>query len=214
MEKIIFQFLVFVSFYSCKDDDTIIPNSPNPEPPSPSCVVEEMTESNETNFYVFEPGDQEYGYAAAIKLNKEWNASAKAFFSTSDTIFITFSTYHTNNQNFTSVREKITFKEIPLTKNCYALITENSIIDVAFPIECIYRSFEGDVINDKYYVDENTENNYLEIDSVNIENNYLSGKFSISFLKDTTFNLPEHQNEWNPNMVRFFNGKFEAKIKE
>ncbi|NOT38401.1 MAG: hypothetical protein HOP11_13600 [Saprospiraceae bacterium] len=44
-----------------------------------SCVTEEQITSDYDKFYIYYPGLQENGYARAIKINKEWKASANAY---------------------------------------------------------------------------------------------------------------------------------------
>jgi len=76
-----------------------------------------------------------------------------------------------------------------------------------------YYTSDGDVGEDVYdlYLEE-PNGNYLEIDSINLVENYISGYFMASFQAREP--LADDRKPWNPEYVRFFNGRFECEIIE
>ncbi len=212
--KTIFSLTIFsLLFFACKkdqqDDDLI----PPPEPPSiDSCVVWESITSQDTGFYVYTPGNVGFGFAEAIKLNKEWKASA-FLIEKDDYIELKFRTFWDNQISLP--HEHLTFYLASFSllhpacfpiKECFFQDTireENTIIGH-------YSTTEGDVFEDDYFVDTMAENNLLEIIEVDTLEKKITGKFSVSFVIDTTWG----QKPWNPTNVRFFNGSFEASVWE
>jgi len=173
-----------------------------------SCVYkQERIFSRDTGFYVWSPGSLEYGYAEAIKINQEWKASASASF-WNDRIGIGFSTYYFYEERAINVEGlSITFYYNPKIR-CYK-ITRNLPSDQSISeARAQYVSVNYDVLLNSYSVDENGDSNYLEIENIDLEEGKISGRFMVTFLR----NSEETQFSYNLPVVRFFNGYFEADI--
>jgi hypothetical protein len=55
-----------------------------------------------------------------------------------------------------------------------------------------------------------SDSNYIEITKIDLDTKDFMGKFSVSYVKDTTFNV----NPDLPDTLRFTNGEFQTKIQE
>lgn len=174
-----------------------------PVPVPTTCVPHEAITSLDTGFYVWTSGKEKDGFATAIKLNKEWRASAKATIR-NNTIYITTSTYKIvpDNPNFEWQKEFIEFKFLNRKINCLKLID----IDDSLNVRVIYKAIDYDITEDRFALDETMDNNYLQIDTLNIETGRMAGKFMATFRRLTN-NRP-----WNLPTVRFFNGEFHCNI--
>ena len=71
-----------------------------------------------------------------------------------------------------------------------------------------YATNRGDIGLDTYRVDEDSNNNYLEIMNIDLENKKISGKLMATFLRRSS----STQFTFNRPVVRFFNGYFEADL--
>lgn len=68
---------------------------------------------------------------------------------------------------------------------------------------------DGDVILDVYYVDANNNENYVEVTSIDFGSGTFSGKFQISFVRDTT-RIKRHLSI--PDTIKFTNGFFKTRV--
>ncbi len=170
--------------------------------PTPDCVPMENITSQDSSFYIYYSGSQEYGSATAIKINQPWEASAVAEIR-NDLLFLTFSTFISENYPRHLV-EKIYLDSFPLTEGCYEIRSSPNSLS-----SNIYAAYDADVLEDRYFTDD-TQPNYLQIDSLDLEDRKVSGEFMVSYFRDTT----KVGRVYNPEQVRFFNGSFECEIIE
>jgi len=167
--------------------------------------------SRDTGFYVFQKGLQENGYVEAIKINKPWKASVSAFFiKNQNVIDLTFSTYFTEEVYPNNISEvmSIDFFYKDIENICFKLERNLPMDSSYLSARSRYYSTEGDIALDFYLVDEESNESYLEIEKIDLENGKISGRFMVTFLRRNantryTFNRP---------IVRFFNGYFEADL--
>lgn len=196
---------------SCKTEEPIKPIDNTPPP----CVIEEKITSTETDFFVYWKGSQENGKVKAIKFNEDWEASPVIRINRNGGVrTISFFTFADANDFSEFETEALRFflDETPFEKGCYELV--NNYV----PSESLKAKSRFTVLSDldapidKYRIDENSSaGNYLEIDSLSLENNYISGSFMASFLLDT---IGGNYKDYNPINMRIFNGEFEAEIIE
>lgn len=64
-----------------------------PVPAPNDCVPHEAITSLDTGFYVWSSGKEKNGFATAIKLNKEWRASAEGYNYSNELYSILLTTY-------------------------------------------------------------------------------------------------------------------------
>ncbi len=216
MKKIIIFTISFFLLAACDEEPPVI--TPPPEPPPDTvmaCVVDEFIISQDTGFYVFHPGQMEYGYAEAIKLNKAWKASVFAIYSPDPLVdaAINIKTYY-DSAGFGG-SEVISMGILKLEPGCFQVVDgENcDFNDPMVDFVCgRYLSIDVDYTLDRYLVDETaTEDNLFEITAYDSLTHMLEGKFSISFVVDTTRGEPF---PFNPYHVRFFNGSFETVVRQ
>ena len=180
----------------------------NPNPAQSECVVSEnISSTDSSNIYIYDSGKEEYGFATAIKLNKSWRASASAIFYNSN-IYIAFKTYLPQLDNPDYKYEKESFI-IQLNSNT---ITCQKLGNGSDSLKCVtdYAAVDDDATENYYLVWDSLDNNFIQLDTLNIETGRVAGKFMCSFVKDLKFSIGRLD---NPYYVRFFNGEFHCNIK-
>lgn len=205
MKKVVLLSILYMIFIACEKESisTRILSS---------CVnTQERIMSRDTGFYVFQKGLQETGFAKAIKINKPWEASVFAtLVEDQNLLHISFYTYYTEEAYPYNISEiiGISFLYNDINDGCFKL--EGSLpIDINAPIARIsYATTRGDIGLDLYRVEENTNNSYLEIEKINLEEKKISGRLMATFLRRS----PSTQFTFNRPVVRFFNGYFEADL--
>lgn len=194
-----FNFLfILIAFCYCKDDEI--------QKKTSECVPNEAIISKDSTFEIYSPGKMEYGYATAIKLNKQWKASSTAFLS-KDTFYIYFRTFWDvpNEPTLEYDTEFLIIQIANLNEKCMKLsrATTNKSCEMHFS------ALNDDVTEDRYYILESDPNNYIQFDTLNLETGRVAGKFMVSFERDKN----RVKKPWNPDFVRFFNGEFHCRIK-
>ncbi len=174
-----------------------------PVPTPTTCVPHEDITSLDTGFYVWTSGKEKDGYARAIKLNKEWRASALATKNNNniDLYFITYKNFQ-ENPDFEWYKEFLFLKIKNDKFGCFKLQGITDGIDNYTNYKCV----DYDAGEDNYVLDDILDNNYLDIDTLNTLTNRISGKFMISYKKISS------GRPWNLPTVRFFNGEFHCNI--
>lgn len=188
--------LILVS-YSCEK------NNP-PIQPFNECVDVEKITSTDSSFYIYDSGLEETGYAKGIKLNKEWRASASTLLF-NKLYLITFNTFISKNEPYYKT-ESIQFTFNVLNKGCY--LATNNIVSSSSKVKSKYLALDDDVVEDVYDVLEEEANNFIQIDTLDLNTKRISGKFMVSFVRDST----RVGRKYNPDYVRFFNGEFHSSI--
>lgn len=151
--------------------------------------------------------DEFDGKATAVKNGIEWNAECVSGFSNQypDELFIDMTTF--SDEGFR--RESFGVSRIIPEVGKYAIVRpiRDSVGMVIVNNWSSYATLtdDGDVIGDFYKVLE-TEENTIEISSVNLETMTISGKFNISYVNSDTLSVID--------TIRFVNGEFQAQIKE
>lgn len=168
--------------------------------------------SRDTGFSVFYRGLQEQGYAKSIKINQPWEASISAtLIQQQNIIAITFKTYYTEEVYANNISEFLTiefFYNNDIDRGCFKLERTRPVEGNFNSARIRYFSTRGDITIDTYLVDEENDDSYLEIEEIDLEEGRISGRFMVTFLRESiytryTFNRP---------IVRFFNGYFEADL--
>ncbi|NOT38399.1 MAG: hypothetical protein HOP11_13590 [Saprospiraceae bacterium] len=169
-----------------------------------SCVTEEQITSDYDKFYIYYPGLQENGYARAIKINKEWNASAIAGIY-NNKLQVSLTTYLVENNNDLNYKAELFIFEINNAKTkCYFVGSEN-ILDT---VKVLCLAVNGDAIQNAYVPNQEIKNQF-QIDAFDIVNKRVSGKFNLTMKKDRLY----QGGPWyNPDELRFFNGEFHCNI--
>lgn len=147
------------------------------------------------------------GSASAIKNGKSWNSDCISGYSNQqpDEIFITMRVYSTEG----FLRETLGIGRIIPSIGIYEV--EKPIADSTNIIHNNNYSFfatsidDGDV-GDKFYDVLETENNFIDIKSIDYDKMLISGSFEITFILSDTLS--------EPDTLRFIGGEFEAEIRE
>lgn len=176
-----------------------------PVPVPTICVPHEAITSLDTGFYVWTSGKEKDGFATAIKLNKEWRASAQGYNYNNENYSILLTTYLLiPNEPWQE------YKKEEMTMNFSKLDSIFCLSAKSIPTQdhswFSYNAVDYDAGEDRYTLDESTDNNYLQIDTLNVETGRMAGKFMATFRRLTN-NRP-----WNLPTVRFFNGEFHCNI--
>ncbi|NOT38398.1 MAG: hypothetical protein HOP11_13585 [Saprospiraceae bacterium] len=167
-----------------------------------SCVTEEQITSDFDKFYIYYPGPQKNGYAKAIKINKEWKASAIIWNGILTIKFETFTTEEEENRGFES---EIVYINV-LTPKIGCTELGNRKAEVIS--EIFFTAVKGDT-NQNIYIADTLKSNKLYIDTLDFVNNRISGKFMFS-AKKASYSLG---GPWyNLDELRFFNGEFHSNI--
>ncbi len=184
--------------YSCHRDC--------PAPMPTDCVPQEVIKSKDTGFYVWTSGKEKDGFATAIKLNKEWRASAEARYDQGK-LYLYFTTY--------SILSSV--PEYEYKKDFIFIILNSIIVNECNSIflypdtansNGVYQSLEDDAIRDSYKVNLEMANSNVILDSFDLLGKRVAGKFRLSFDRDTR----RIKKEGDPEFVRFFNGEFHCNI--
>ena len=113
------------------------------------------------------------------------------------------------SNNFGELREVLMLGDIPFELGKYTLLKKILNSDI---LE-IYASYttltaDGDVVEDRYDVLEE-ENNFIEIDTIDLTNMKMSGNFQVTFVRDPNDHV---SNPSLPDTIRFNEGVFILKI--
>ncbi len=207
MKNLILYCTAFLLFLACNKDEAVVVADDDMPPAPKECVVEEMPIATQDSFLIYWEGLMEHGFAEAIKINKDFKASAHAKIDEEDSLIIVFFTFEENNENI--CRELFYMSEIPLMESCYKL--HNLVIPdtlVSEQVKTRYRRLDADVTVGLYML-QKEESNFLQIDSLDLVNKFVSGEFMASFVLDMGF--PSYE---TPAYIRFLNGRFECAIIE
>lgn len=188
---------------SCGNDDNLLVEDETiiiPTKEEEECVTEEYITSQDT-VLIFDAGEMVNGFADAIKLNQDWMASGSASFLTSGQLALTFQTNLEGDLEY--IVEMLFFTLDDYNIGCYELLKESGASTAN------YLSLDYDVVKNSYEIADE-ENNFLEIIKIDTIQNFVQGKFAVSFDRDTLRTPPWY----NPEKVRFFNGAFELDIIE
>lgn len=155
-----------------------------------------------------QPDDTFNGKANALRNGELWNAECKAVMSSSypDELYLYIDRYNTYGER----REAFVVGRIELVEGKFEIVNGLGVN----PNANYYSHYsshvaDGDAIDGEYFVFE-ADSNYIEITEIDLNTKDFIGKFKVTFLKDTTFNV-------NPNLpdtLRFSEGEFQTKIQE
>lgn len=201
MKKVII-FLLSIFIFTCNKNDIQEECSTNLQE---GCVEVEDITSNQTGFYIFDKGPQEFGTCSGIKINEEWNASPKITYidTTTSIFFIGLTTYNNPSINGFIQAETFAIFNIPYleSEGCYKLTSDvNTISKDSISIRYIVN--DDDVVLANYEIDSTAENKF-EILEFNQNTHKFKGKLKASFITDNP--MPP----LIPEKVRFFNVEIE-----
>ncbi|HMQ48960.1 MAG TPA: hypothetical protein PKA00_15925 [Saprospiraceae bacterium] len=157
---------------------------------------------------IFEPGPMTYGWAEAKKGNRDWLASAGAYWTGIEpNRFVALGIGTETEEGF--IRENLIFGGLLFKESYYPVVStlENSSNYVARVSYGIFDD-DGDVLGDYYELDE-SKYNWISITAVDSLNNKISGSFQVSFKIATPGGK---NNPRNPDKVTFSDGAFEVEI--
>lgn len=169
-----------------------------------SCVTEEQITSDFDKFYIYYPGPQKNGYAKAIKINKEWKASASAKILNS-ILAIKFETFNTEEEDNKGYETEIVDINVLIPKIGCTILGNNKTELIS---EIYFSAVRGDATQNAYIVDTN-KHNKLSIDTFDLINNRVAGKFMFSIKKSR---IRQSDPWYNPDELRIFNGEFHCNI--
>ena len=160
------------------------------------------------NMPIYSPGNMEHGSVSACRNGKNWEAEGMASrYAEKDSIFgLSFDTYTYDG----ILRETGGINEIPLQLGKYAVWrnpygggfngkTVGSFTTIVS---------DGDVIGDRYRLDE-SKDNYVEVTTLDTIANKAAGYFELHFVVQQPKNYEENSDE-----VHFNSGTFEVDIVE
>lgn len=184
-----------IFLYACQKDVQINKQA--------GCVEVEQITSVDSSFYIYYSGTEENGFAMAIKLNKNWRASATtSFFNNFYTLRLT-TVISKDELNYKTEAIEFTFNKPEI--GCYRVTNR---LDSTGTVQSNYQALDDDVIEDAYSVLEGNASNFLQIDTLDPVSRRLSGKFMVSYKKEDRGTTKKY----NPDFVRFLNGEFHADI--
>lgn len=148
------------------------------------------------------------GTATAIKNDVNWDAECTSRISSTnpDVIYLYIDRYNNSQER----REAFVISKIDIKTGLFKIINGLGVTPKPY-YSSHYSSFvaDGDAIDGDYFVI-SSDSNYIEIIKLDLNTKDFSGRFNITFVKDTTFNV-------NPNLpdtIRFIAGVFQTKIQE
>ena len=185
---------IFIT-YSCnksENDVSVIP-----------CVEEEYHEYQDSNFHIGIPGDMEFGVGSAQKLGADWASSLRVFAVNDTTLVFDFTTLPNSDKG--RYIESLFIQSVDKREGCYSLMADNPEGPLAF-----YDLIEIDIgIGEYMLFQEDNLVNIIEITQLNGDS--IRGSFAMSFLDTSEFaGSPGSE----PEIIRFYNGSFEAVIQE
>lgn len=149
------------------------------------------------------------GKASALRNGESWNTECTVLFSSQyeNEVSLFIDKYN----NLGEKRENLSISRIPLIIGVFEVVNylADSVNNDITQYGSSYFSLtaDGDVIDGVYYVLE-SHDNYIEITHIDLNTNDFVGKFEITYIRDTTFNM----NPSLPDTLRFTQGKFQTKI--
>ena len=171
---------------------------PDPEP-IVSCIEDEEVTYTDPGVLILYKGEQEKGFAKAIKLNEEWNCSAQLNENPGNNTLILTSWW--GDSSFFFLGEKMLIELHPLlNSSCLELVPVGLDFDSLNQAPISFKLNHDDVVLQEYILDLSTSN-YLEIIKDNRETGEFLAKFQVSFTPEF-IDLPEQ-----PEHIRFFNGE-------
>lgn len=155
------------------------------------------------------PDDNYIGTANALQNSETWDAECTALFSLQyeNEVSISIDRYNSIGEN----REHFSITRIPLLKGLYEVFKyeTDTINNILSQYSSSYFSLtaDGDAIDGIFHVLE-SESNHIEITKIDLNTKDFVGKFSITYVRDTTFKM----NPDLPDNLRFTEGEFQTKI--
>lgn len=150
------------------------------------------------------------GTATAIKNGDSWSAKCIAFYHLQKDNEVNI---HIDRYNSIGIKsESFSFRRIPLKTGSHPVVRPET--DSTGQTTNLYTSryfslVGSDAINGEFHVLE-SDSNYIEITQIDLDLEKIVGKFDITYVKDTTFDL----NADLPDTLRFEEGNFQTKIQE
>ncbi|MEL6867932.1 MAG: hypothetical protein AAFP19_26140 [Bacteroidota bacterium] len=153
---------------------------------------------------IYTPGEMRYGFAIGKKASQDWQAAGIAI-------------PHNNNQPYWALhfdtftkegfwRESLSIGYIP-NRGAFDIFP----LDDQIPVSATYTTLseDGDVIEDRYAVNEIMEGNHITIRTLDTLAHKISGVFTVSM---EIVDPAAKQNPANPDKVTFSNVVFEVDI--
>jgi hypothetical protein len=151
------------------------------------------------------------GTANALRNGEFWDAECTALYSlqNENEVSISIDRYNTIGEK----REHLSIVRIPLVTGLYTVVKleTDSVNNILTQYSASYFSVtaDGDAVDGIYHVLE-SDSNCIEITKIDLNTKNFVGKFSITYVRDTTFNM----NSNLPDTLWFTEGEFQTKIQE
>jgi len=194
---------------ACTPDDLVpVTDPPITLTPKQMCIVDTISDDSTSGFIVIDPIGQAFGRAKGVVINQEFEAGLKLTYKSDDfpnfpdsIYFITLKMIWPNRSDSLE-GENISIRNVPVntTQKCFPLSSSTAnmdslkISDIRYYIDVPYL---------RYSVDP-TFDNYLYVDTFDIETGFFHGYFSARMIGDTFF-LPEL-----PRVVEYINVEMTA----
>jgi hypothetical protein len=164
-------------------------------------IIFSCKKDEDNSIIIYEPGDQEFGWATGTKEGKDWEASGFWRYHQSDSTYwgIDFTTY----SSYETQRESFALNEIPFTTGTFQV--KGGINDLGDGF--VGGSFgmyadDGDVLIGFMKVNDD-EDGYITISEIDTLTNTMKGFFEIYFI-----------NENESLKIEIKNGEFEVRVYE
>ncbi len=151
----------------------------------------------------------EWSEVKALKNGQMWKSKASADIDKKKSGLISIPVSILNNVG--DKREFLILQYIPIETGKYTLLKKIPNSEI-LRISASYTTLadDGDVVEDRFVVLEE-ENNFIEIDAIDLDDMKMSGTFQVTFVRDPN----DHVDNLNlPDTIRFNEGEFILKIIE
>ncbi len=156
----------------------------------------------------FQP-DYSNGQATALMNGENWIGQGRG---TENNQGIGFDMYYDVFDNLGQRRERLSFRKVPVAVGIYKLFdTSGQSTDSLAGCSYTTVTSDGDVVEDRYRIDEIGEQSTIKVTNYSNSNRLLSGEFSLKLYIDP--DRPK-SNPSNPDTILFEMGEFEVKIEE
>lgn len=216
MKKILFYLFIFLA--SCGKETIQTPNNTEMGEITDTTTVEMIDTTcvplvdiplGDSLYYLdYWKGEQEFGFATAIKDSLDWEADARAVIIKDSMILLFVKTLYSQEQSHRT--REIFSMELPIEMGCFSvnpdLSGSNNNEDEKIP-DANYDIVDLDVFVNQYTLSEDNIINKVELINVDTTTKAIEGKFMLTFLRNET-DAPQ----CGPDTLRFYNGYFKCQI--
>jgi hypothetical protein len=145
--------------------------------------------------------EQSYNYTFfGLENGADWKAQSLSVMAKPDTLYISVSTFDKNDD----VKKHLTFTNISLSKGRQLLFNKNNP-NRAWAV--FYTLLGGGDVIDGNYIPCEGQDNFIEIQEIDLYRKYIKGIFQVTFIQDKPYR------PYLPDTIRFTNGTFSSYYK-